>query len=167
MTRGTDSLTPDAPVEFKPPKVEPPGGPQWSVILRRLIVAEIALSALYAVVVGAQDAFLPPALREYEESRAAAALTLHDGIMLAIAVPGLALLMISWVALWRDWRSGRLLYTIAWASGLAVAFLGGPVVETAIGKALDTTASVVGGLTLGLLYFSDLRWRYIGAKIAR
>jgi hypothetical protein len=129
-------------------------------VLRYCILAEIVLVALSIGAVFVENRFLPPLLRQYQESVFSAQLSAGDGLWLAIGVLAVIFSVVAWVALWRRWRSGRRLYTLAWVLFLPMMAFTGPVVHTGPGDCLETLLSVVGGIILGLLYFSDLRHLY-------
>jgi len=129
-------------------------------ILRYFIVAEILLVALMLAAAFVEDRFLPPLLQQYQESISSDELSSTDILWLAIGIPALIVSIVAWVALWRGWRIGRRLYTIAWVAFLPTIAFTGPLVQTGPVSCLDTLLSAIGGVILGLLYFSDLRQLY-------
>lgn len=129
------------------------------ITLRRFVVVEIFLTISVVFVGLAETPFLPPLLREFQ-NQAYASFRVTDFLLLAIALPLLVLMIVTWVALWRGWRGGRIMYTIVWISTVPILLLAGPSVRTPIHALVDTAASLVGGLILGFLYFSDIRRLY-------
>jgi hypothetical protein len=129
-------------------------------ILKRLIGCEIVLIILAVGVEAIQYSNMPPLLQQYEESLITPNWSWRDWVMLCLGIPSLVLLLAAWTALWRGWRSGRCLYTIAWCALLLFNLFLGPTVTFALTGTLDSTATLIGGIILGLLYFSDLRYQY-------
>ncbi|HEX8311780.1 MAG TPA: hypothetical protein VF614_10705, partial [Chthoniobacteraceae bacterium] len=70
------------------------------------------------------------------------------------------LALVSWIALWRGWRSGRRLYTASWICSLPTYAIGAPWITGALGSVADLLSAITAGLILGLLYFSEIRTRY-------
>ena len=129
-------------------------------ILRYLIVAEIVLVVLMVAAAFVEDRFLPPLLQQYQESISSDEFSSTDILWLAVGIPALIVSIVAWIALWRGWRIGRRLYTIGWIAFLPVIAFTGPLVQTGAVSFIDTVSSLVGGVILGLLYFSDLRQQY-------
>jgi hypothetical protein len=128
--------------------------------LRRLILCEIILSVVIVTTGFLEERFLPAELRSYLNIVAAQDLSIKDWLVIVLGVPHIILPIVSWLALWQGWRSGRLPHTITWISlvplfGLCAPLILGPVVAS-----LEPLASLASGLILGLLYFSELRFTY-------
>jgi hypothetical protein len=121
---------------------------------------EIGLVVLTVLTGVAQDPFLPAPLRAYEQERLSSGLGLREWLTGGLAVVVLGLLVAAWIALWRGARRGRALYTAGWVCSILFEPLLGPTVNAGHTSALTAASNVVGGLILGLLYFSDLRFRY-------
>lgn len=129
------------------------------ISLRRLVAVEILLTIAVIVVALAEVPFLPPLLREFQ-NQAYASFKVTDLLLLAIALPLFVLMIVTWIALWRGWRGGRIMYTIVWISCVPVLLLSGPTAQSAIHTLIDAAASLMGGIILGFLYFSDIRRLY-------
>jgi hypothetical protein len=128
--------------------------------LRRLILGEIILSVVIVTTGFLEERFLPAELRSYLDIVAAQDLSIKDGLVIALGVPHMILLIVSWLALWQGWRSGRLLYTITWISSAPLLGLCAPLISGPVVASLEPLMSLVSGLILGLLYFSELRFTY-------
>jgi hypothetical protein len=129
------------------------------ITLRRLVAVEILLTIAVVVAGFAEVSFLPPLLREFR-NQAYATFRITDLLLLVIALPMFVLMIVAWIALWRRWRSGRILYTIVWISCVPIILLAGPSASSAISNLLNSVATLVGGIVLGFLYFSDIRHLY-------
>ena len=68
--------------------------------------------------------------------------------------------VVSWIGLLNYWWPARMLYVGAWVAWLVLVALSGPSVMTAVGAAIETAEHLVGGLIIGLVYFSDLSRRF-------
>jgi hypothetical protein len=128
--------------------------------LRRLILGEIILSVVIVTMGFLEERFLPAELRSYLDIVAAQDLSIKDGLVIALGVPHMILLIVSWLALWQGWRSGRLLYTLTWISSAPLLGLCAPLISGPVVASLEPLVSLVSGLILGLLYFSELRFTY-------
>jgi len=133
--------------------------PPLQRVLRLLILTEIALFVVSALALFLQDRFLPPLLQQYQDSKSEFRAT--DWVWVVLGIPALILSIIAWIALWRRWRMGRRLYTIAWLLFIPSIASSGPVVSTGAVDCLNALLSAVGGAVLSLLYFSDLRLLYV------
>jgi hypothetical protein len=65
-----------------------------------------------------------------------------------------------WVGLFAFVREARHVYLGAWLGYLGLLALGGPVVSSAGGYALQMLTALVGGAVVALAYLSDLRSRF-------
>lgn len=128
-------------------------------LLRRLVLIEIVLTFIVIAVSVFQTYLLPPVLQEFER-QAAERFGLREIALLCLAVPVFILLIVTWIALFRGWRSGRLLYTVLWLAGLPLLLLAGPSVHSPLYSVVETASSVLGGIILGFLYFSEIRHLY-------
>jgi hypothetical protein len=129
-------------------------------ILRYLIVLEITVLVIGVAVAFAEKRFLPAQLQQYLADESESALTTVDWLFVAIGIPVVLLFITSWFALWRGWRTGRMLYTLVWAASLPFLALGAPFVTGPFASVFETSSCLISGLLLGLLYFSDLRHDY-------
>ena len=127
--------------------------------LRWLVIVEILLTAFSGAVSFLQTPFLPPALQQFERE-SFSSFGIRELLLLCLAAPLLILSLIAWIALLRGWRSGRTLYTIVWLAVAPLMLLLGPRVASALLSTVDAATSVIGGIILGLLYFSDIRRLY-------
>lgn len=109
-----------------------------------------------------QDRFLHPLLQQYQATLSETEFTAADWALAVLATVGLILGIVTWIALWHGWRSGRRLYTIIWLIFTPSLAFSGPVVSTGIVDCLHTLVSGISGAILALLYFSDLRHLYEG-----
>jgi len=141
------------------PNAFPDAVARCRTILRRLVILEIVLTFIVAIVSILQTPLLPPALQEFER-QASERFGVREVILLCVVVPVLVLLVVTWVALFRGWRRGRLLYTILWLTGIPLMLLSGPVVYSELYSLVEMASSVLGGIILGFLYFSDIRHLY-------
>jgi len=131
-----------------------------SRLLWMLVVVDVLLAFGS---VGAEGLFgwtLPPELAAYRHSQ------FHMGPggafhLLLIAVCAL-IAFASWIGLVSFWRHGRGLYVFSWALWILYVLVSGPRVRTSIGSAFGVMNAVVGGVILGLVYFSDLAHRFEG-----
>lgn len=130
------------------------------IALRACILLEIALAIALMSIGVFGEPFLPEPLRAYVEAQSATALTPRELILLPLDLLILALAVATWVGLWRGWRRSRLLYTCVTAFTLPLLLFHPADVASGVSRALETTAAIVAGITLGLLYFSELRHRY-------
>ena len=131
-----------------------------SLILKRLILLEITLLIVGIGLEYTRLGSLPPLLQQYQHNEAQAPFSLTDGLLIGFGIPSLILWIVAWVALWKNWSSGRGLYTFACAVLIPLNLLIGPTVYSAFSATLNIVTSMVTGAILGILYFSDLRHRY-------
>ena len=134
-------------------------------ILRRLILCEVVMTGLAVLAAFLEEPHLPAELRQYLESPTASSRPIPDPAYLAILMAILLLVIVSWVALWRGWRSGRRLYTAVWICSLPGYAIAGPSVTGALGSLAEGLAMLTAGAILSLLYFSEIRVRYEAAKV--
>jgi len=66
----------------------------------------------------------------------------------------------AWVGLCFYWRYARELYAVSWALNLLVGLPAGVSVMTSAGAIVQTMSSIVGGMLLAVVYFTDLRTRF-------
>lgn len=135
------------------------------ITLRRLVVIEILLTIAVVVVSFVEIPFLPPLLQEFQR-QTLDTFGIKELALLCLAIPLFILVIVAWIALWRGWRSGRVLYTIVWLSTVPIYLLSGPSVQSAIHSIVDTATSFVGGIIIGFLYFSEIRQVYETPQVA-
>jgi putative Mn2+ efflux pump MntP len=124
-----------------------------------LVIAEIVLTVLVIPIAILDSLLLPRTLQEYYH-KSFETFRILDVLLLGIALPILALMIVAWVALLRGWRSGRLLYTIVWAAYVPILLLAGPGIQSPLYAIFDTASNLLGGIILGFLYFSGIRHFY-------
>lgn len=129
-------------------------------VLKRLIIADIGFSSISFALGWFGDPFLAEPWRGYEQAQREAALSLHDWLLLPFDVFLLGLAPFAWLALWRGHRLGRLLYTVLVTVSTALLAFEQPIATSGPGLLLVSAGTMVIGAILGLLYFSDLRFRY-------
>ena len=136
------------------------------LILRKLIIGEVALSLVLLSIGLFGEPFLPASLHAYLQTQSDAPMTLRDWILLPVDLLVLVLLVVAWVGLWRGWRSSRRLYTLLWVLTIPLLLVHGPDIASGVSRFFETFTTLVGGLIMGLLYFSDLRQRYENPTVA-
>jgi hypothetical protein len=107
--------------------------------------------------VGAEGFFgwtLPPALAAYRHERFAWGFSEALRLM-ALAVTALVAFA-AWIGLASLWRHARGLFLFSLGLGILDRLIAGPSVTTSIGAAFRMADSVVAGVIIGLVYFSDL-----------
>jgi|SRR5688500_18716296 len=134
-------------------------------ILRISIITEIA-SALSGVVVDfAFASRLPEPLRDYVESESEAAWSTSDTLLVVSWLPILIGIVAGWIGLWRLWPPGRSIYLCSWLASVVVTAFCGPVVSLAPATVLLEVSTLAAGLTIGLIYFSELRHAFERTKV--
>src|SRR5690242_9444317 len=66
----------------------------------------------------------------------------------------------AWIGLVSFWRGARRLYVVTWGLCLLLMLFSGARVDTFVGATFRELSAVVGGVILGLIYFSDLARRF-------
>ena len=124
----------------------------------RLLQLLVVLDVLFVFAsMGAEIFFgwtLPAPLREFTGSRTPGVLRL------AILAVTSACALVAWVGLLNFRPFARRLYAVAWAGGTLLLLVSGPMVATPIGAAFTSLGALLGGLILGLVYFSDVARRF-------
>lgn len=131
-------------------------------IFRGLVVSDIALTVTSIPATLLSEHFLPSALQAYVHAESEAPLTVLEAVLFAFAVALMVVLVVAWVGLLRWRRSAPHLYLVACASYAPFLLIAGPTVSTAFETATGTVGSIISGLILGMVYFSDLRARFRG-----
>lgn len=136
-------------------------------LVRTLIGVEIVLVLAGIASAFAFEGFLPQPLRDWIARESAGPADLLDLTVIALfALLSLATLL-SWVAMLDLWRHGRALYLGTWVAWIGYDLLTGPTVMSPVESAIDTTLGLVGGMILGLAYFSNLKTRFEPTGAAR
>ena len=135
-----------------------------------MLVAADVLLAFASV--GAEAFFgwtLPPSLAEYTHTRFTGFTISSAGgvIQLFLLATTVLLAFGAWIGLVSYWRFARGLYLVSWATWILLILLSGPRVRTSVGTMFSEMNALVGGVILGLVYFSDLARRFERAPIER
>lgn len=132
-------------------------------LLRTLVVTEIVLTAAAVVSEFLLEGLLPQQLQAYLDAESKAPLGVREMILLILGIPLGVAIVVAWVKVLRFRKNAPELYLGTSIASIVLLPFTGPTVQTALGTALDAATSLIGGVILGLLYFTDLRNRY-GAK---
>ena len=139
----------------------------------RLLWMLVATDVLLAFAsVGAEGFFgwtLPPPLAEYNHTRftGISISRVGDVIHLLLLATTVLCAFAAWIGLVSYWRFARRLYLVSLALSILLILLSGPRVETSIGAMFSAMNALVGGVILGLVYFSDLARRFERAPVER
>jgi len=128
-------------------------------VLRRLIATDIACSGAAFSIGFFGDPFLTGVLRAYQDAQLDADMSQRDWLLLPLDVALLALSVAAWVALWRGAKRGRFLYTILVFASIGLLPFDEPMASSGLTMLLLSAGTLVQGVILGTLYFSDLRHR--------
>jgi hypothetical protein len=136
-------------------------------LLWMLVAADVLLAFAS---VGAEAFFgwtLPPTLAEYNRAR-------FTGFSIANPADAFHLFLLSittlcafaaWISLVNFWRFARQLYLVSCGIWIVTMLFSGPRVETSIGTVFSVMNAMVGGVIIGLVYFSDLARRFERAPV--
>ena len=137
----------------------------------RLLWILVAADVLLAFgSVGAEAFFgwtFPPSLAEYTRLRVSSLPTPRDVIPLALLAATVASAFVAWIGLVTFWRFARRLYLFSCATWLLHILVSGPRVTTSVGATFSMLNGLVGGVILGLVYFSDLARRFERAPVEK
>lgn len=128
--------------------------------LRALVLADIALTVALITVGVVGEPLLPAALQAYLDTQSSIPWNTGDWILATVDLSLFGLTVIAWIGLLRGRWWSRRLYTWLRAFSLPLLLFAGPYVDSALGQFLVTLVNLVGGIILGILYFSELRHRY-------
>ncbi len=136
-------------------------------LLWMLVVADVLLAFAS---VGAEGFFgwtLPPALAAYNHARFTgfSISSAGDAIHLLLLATTVLCAFAAWIGLVSYWSFARRLYLVSWAIWILVILVSGPRVSTSLGVIFSVMNAMVGGVILGLIYFSDLAHRYERAPV--
>jgi hypothetical protein len=126
-----------------------------SPILRKLILAQVAVSVLGPAVAIFDSRLLPLALREYRSASTQHPFSVADGVEAFAYGVCFVLTVIGLVGLWRGRPSAPRTYLTSWLLLLALAFFGHPTVTSGPSMALATLSTLIGGVILGTVFSSD------------
>ena len=139
----------------------------------RLLGALVAANVLLAFAsVGAEAFFgwtLPPSLAEYNHTRFTgfSISGAGDVIQLLLLATTVLCAFAAWIGLVSYWRFARRLYLVSWATWILLILLSGPSVKPSVAAMFGEMSAMVGGVILGLVYFSDLARRFERAPVER
>ncbi len=128
--------------------------------LTLLVIADIVLNVVLIVLGFALQSTLPEPLRKYAEEWGEPQLTGVQKVLLFLFFINLSVGITAWISLLNYWKYGPTLYVASWALNIVGSILAGPDVNTAAEVAISTVTTLVGGMILGLVFFSDLRERF-------
>lgn len=120
-----------------------------------LVIADIALATLTIAAEFAFHRTLPEALRAYAWTQYVGNWNFTGVALFFLWIVLITATIISWIGLLLYWWPARAFYVGAWVAMLVMLLASGPSVLTAPGAALDTLEHVVGGILIGMMYFSD------------
>jgi hypothetical protein len=129
---------------------------------RHLLWILVAVNVLLTFAsVGAEGFFgwtLPPVLKEYSHTQFTASPFSNPGsvLRLFLLVTTSLAAFAAWVSLVFFWRGARRLYIASWVLSTLLTLVSGARVDTSLGAMFGELSAVVGGVILGLVYFSDL-----------
>jgi len=129
-------------------------------VLRMLIITDIVLTVLLIISELALQSTLPAPLRKWLDDWGEPSLSPIQMLVLALFLVTISVGMIAWIALYNFWKYGPPLYVAAWILSVIGTALSGPSVMTSAGATLELLETVVAGMILGIVYFSDLRARF-------
>jgi len=124
-------------------------------LFRILVLADIVLVTLTIAAEFAFHGTLPEPLRAYAWSTYFGNWSVTAFALLMFWLAIVVATLVSWVGLLLYWWPARAFYVGAWLAMLVLLATSGPSVLTAPGAALDTLEHIVGGILIGMMYFSD------------
>lgn len=131
-----------------------------SQLLWTLVAADVLLSFS---TIGAEMFFgwtFPPPLAEFVRHR----FSQLPGPGNAIQLVGLAACVLcsfgAWIGLVSYWQSARRLYLVSFALWLFLILISGPSVMNSVAAMIRVMNAMVGGVIIGLVYFSELSHRF-------
>jgi hypothetical protein len=125
-------------------------------ILAILIVCEFMLGMSGLVAEAALEPLLPAPLRAYLAVDAAGTPKLAAALLTTLWAAVVVGTVLAWLGLVNRLKPARPLYVGSWAGYLLLISLRGPNVSSSVGYALDMMMALVGGMIVGVVYFSDL-----------
>ncbi len=133
---------------------------------RHLLWILVALHVLLTFAsVGSEGFFgwtLPPLLAEYSHARFATSpfssptSVLRFLFLLTTSCVAFA----AWIGLVTFWRGARRLYVVSCVLGALLILFSGARAETSVGAMFGEMSAIVGGVIIGLVYFSELARRF-------
>ena len=144
------------------------GGPMNKSRLLWMLVAADVLLAFASV--GAEMFFgwtLPPALAEYTRLRVSRLPSPGDVFQLVLLAVCVTSAFAAWIGLVSYWWVARRLYLFSLATWMLLILLSGPSVMPSVAAVIMVMNALVGGIILGLVYFSDLAPRFERGSVER
>ena len=136
-------------------------------LLRTLVVADIFLAFGS---VGAQALFgwtLPPELQAFTHDRFDRMPGLSDVVPIVLLWTSSVCALVAWFGLLTFWRHARGVYLVSMSAYLLHILVAGASVKPSVAALFTTGNAVIGGMILGLVYFSDLARRFEREPIER
>lgn len=130
---------------------------QWLVAL---VIADFMLAMSVIGIEAGLWWTLPEAVRPYVWTGWVAPQSAFELVLSCTWLLSVVGTFVAWVGLLQHWRPARALYLVSWALNLAVTLPAGVSVMSSAGAVAQTLDSAIGGMLLGLLYFTDLRERF-------
>ena len=130
-------------------------------LFQLLVLADIVLVTLTIAAEFAFHRTLPEALRAYVWTAYTGNWSATGIFLLLFWILIVTATLVSWVGLLLYWWPARAFYVGAWLAMLVLLLVSGPSVLTAPGAALDTLEHIVGGILIGMMYFTnEVRQRF-------
>jgi len=131
---------------------------KFTKLLRICIIAEIFFIIFEVILELLLENSLPTELLDYIARTDKLDITFSQWLSLGICVPLIALLIVSWIGLFRLWRPSRFLYTLCCVLGLSLYPLLEPVVfYTPYGAMISDLSMTNTGLILGIIFLTPLK----------
>ncbi len=129
-------------------------------LLWALVAADVLLSF---ATIGAEMFFgwtFPPPLAEFVRQRFSQLPGPGNAIQLVVLAACVVCAFGAWIGLVSYWRSARRLYLVSFALWLFLILISGPSVMNPVAATIRVMNAMVGGVIIGLVYFSELSHRF-------
>ena len=137
----------------------------------RLLLMLVAIDVLLAFAsVGAEMFFgwtLPPPLAAYARHRVSRLPGAGDAFQLLLLGTCVLCAFGAWLGLVNYWRPARRLYLVSWGTWMLLVLLSGPSVKPSVAAMIGVMNALVGGVIIGLVYFSELAQRFERPSVER
>jgi hypothetical protein len=135
----------------------------------RLLVVLVVVNVLFAFASAGAEAFfgwtLPPALADYARLRFDRLPAPGEVVQFVLLATTVLTAFTSWIGLVSYWRFARPLFLVSLAIDVLHTLVSGPSVRTSVGAMFSVMDATVGGVIIGLVYFSDLARRFERASV--